>query len=170
MRDDPPMQVFIDPDATPTTVHTPAVVPIHWREDVKEQLDKDVRLGVIEKVPPNSPVTWCHRAFWTAKTDGTPRRVVDLQALNKHCGRDTHYVVPPFQQARAIPPRTWRTVTDAWNGFHSVLVREEDRHYFTFIIEHGRYRYCIAPQGYQASNDAYSHRYDWVIAEVSRKT
>ena len=63
MNNDPPMEVFIDPDATPTAVHTPVTTPIHWRKEIKEQLQRDVRLGVIEKVPPNTPVTWCHRAF-----------------------------------------------------------------------------------------------------------
>ena len=62
------------------------------------------------------------------------------------------------------------TVTDAWNGYHSVPLREGDRHFFTFITEDSRYRYCVAPQGYVASGDAYSHRYDRVIADVLRKT
>ena len=131
MKDDPPMEAYIDPNAVPKVVHTPVTTPLHWREQVKEQLDRDVQLGVIEKVEPNTPVTWCHRAFWTRKANGEPRHVVDLQALNKYCVRDTHYVVPPFQQARMVPPRTWRTVTDAWNGYHSVPLRKEDRHFFT---------------------------------------
>ena len=127
-------------------------------------------LGVIEKVSPNTPVTWCHRTFWTSKPDGCPRRVVDLQNLTKFCVRDTHHVVPPFQQARTIPHHTWKTITDAWIGHHSVPLCEEDRHYFTFITEFGRYRYCAAPQGYLSTGDAYAHRYDRIIGDVVRKT
>ena len=138
MRDDPHMEVFIDKSVKPHAVHTPVVIPIHWREQAKEGLDRDCQLGAIEKVPPNTPVTWCHRAIWTSKPDGSPRRVVDMQSLNKHCVRDTHHVLPPFQQARLVPPRTWRSVTDAWKGYHSVPIREEDKHLFTFITEFGR--------------------------------
>jgi len=166
----PPIKLNVDPEATPSAVHTPAPIPIHWRNIVKNQLDEDVRLGVIEKVEPNTPNTWCHRAIWTRKPDGSPRRVVDFQALNKHCIRDTHHTVSPFHQARSIPPCTYRTVTDAWNGYHSVPVESEDRHYLTFITEFGRYRYCTAPQGFIASGDGYTHRYDDIIADVPRKT
>ena len=117
MMTGPPIKVHVDTDAIPSTVHTPAQVPIHWREQVKKQLDDDVALGVIEKVEPNTPTTWCHRAIWVGKPDGSPRRVVDFQALNKHCLHDTHHTVPPFQQARVIPPST------STSGFH---ITQED--------------------------------------------
>ena len=170
MMTGPPITININPEATPTAVHTPAPIPIHWRDEVKKQLEADVALGVIEKVEPNTPATWCHRAFWVRKSDGSPRRVVDLQSLNRHCLRETHHTVPPFNQARAIPHWTYRSVTDAWNGYHSVPVREEDKHLLTFITEFGRYRYCVAPQGYLASGDGYTHRYDQILAEIPRKT
>ena len=170
MMSGPPIKIHVDPDAKPPAVHTPAPIPIHWRETIKQQLDADVALGVIEKVEPNSPMTWCHRAIWVRKADGSPRRVVDFQSLNRHCLRDTHHTVPPFQQARAIPPGMYRSVTDAWNGYHSVPVCKEDKHLLTFITEFGRYRYCVAPQGYVASGDGYTHRYDRIIADVPRKT
>ena len=153
MMSGPPIEIHVDPLAKPTAVHTPASVPIHWSDAVKAQLETDVRLGVIEKLKPNTPITWCHRAIWTRKADGTPRRVVDFQSLNKHCIRDTHHTVPPFKQARSIPHDTFRTVTDAWNGYHSLPVREQDRHLLTFITEMGRFRYCVAPQGYLSSGD-----------------
>ena len=170
MMSGPPIKIHVDPDAKPSAVHTPAPIPIHWQETIKQQLDADVALGVIEKVEPNSPTTWCDRAIWVRKADGSPRRVVDFQSLNRHCLRDTHHTVPPFQQARAIPPCTYRSVTDAWNSYHSVPVCKEDKHLLTFITEFGRYRYYVAPQGYVASGDGYTHRYDRIIADVPRKT
>ena len=112
MMTGPPITINIDPEATSTTIHSPAPIPIHWRDEVKKQLDADVALGVIEKKEPNTPTTWCHRAIWVRKSDGSPRRVVDFQTLNRHCLRDTHHTVPPFNQARAIPHDTYRSVTD----------------------------------------------------------
>ena len=170
--DGPPMEVHLKPGAEDehTAVYTPAVVPIYWQEPVESELKKDVQMGVIEKVGLNTPTPWCHRAFWRRKADGSPRRVVDLQTLNRHCIRSAHHIVPPFQQARQIPMNTVRTVTDAWNGFHSVLIRPEDRHLFNFTTEHGIYRYCVAPQGFVGSGDAYTDRYDRIISDVPRKT
>ena len=104
-----------------------------------------------------------------AKPNGEPRRTVDLSPLNKFCKRETHVTVPPFRQARLVPAMTWKTVTDAWSGYHSALIREEDRHYTTFITDWGRYKYRVAPQGYVSSNDGYCKRYDKIIEPVERK-
>ena len=62
-----PMRLMIDPHANPTTHHSPIPVPLHWQDDIKAGLDRDVRLGVLEPVPIGEPVTWCHRMVICAK-------------------------------------------------------------------------------------------------------
>ena len=98
-------------------------------------------MGVLEKVPIEEPSLWYHRMVITPKSDGSPRRTVDLSPLNAFCVRETHHVEPQFKQAKKIPPNTWKSVTDAWNGFHSVPIRPVDRQYTTSITPWGRYRY-----------------------------
>ena len=166
----PDLKLHLDPNAEPKAVHVPSKVPLHWEETVKQQILDDVNLNVLEPVPHGQPSEWCHRMVVTRKADGGPRRTVDMSALNKACLRETHHVKPPSQQARAIPRNTWKSVTDAWNGFHSVRLAEEDRHLTTFITPWGRYQYRVAPQGSLASGDGYSRRYDEIIADVERKT
>jgi hypothetical protein len=61
-------------------------------------------------------------------------------------------------------------VFDAWNGYHSVPLYEEHRHLTTFITPWGRYRYKTAPQGYIASGDGYTRRYDEVVTDIPNKT
>ena len=61
-------------------------------------------------------------------------------------------------------------VFDAWNGYHSVPIRMEDRHLTTFITPWGRYRYKTAPQGYIASGDGYTRRYDELVSDIPNKT
>ena len=58
MSDAPSLRLHTDPDVTPTAIYTPSVVPCHWVNDVKAGLDRDVRLGVLERVPVNEAVTW----------------------------------------------------------------------------------------------------------------
>ena len=164
-----PLELHVDPAARPTAVHKPAAVPIHWQEQVHHDLERDVKLGVLEKVPPNTPVTWCSRMVVTAKSDGSPRRTVDLQPQNRHAVRQTHHVQSPFHLAVSVPQNTKKTVTDAWNGYHSVPIRPEDRHFTTFITPWGRYRYKVAPQGFLASGDAYNQRFDAIIADFNDK-
>lgn len=170
MMEGPPLRLMIDPDANPTAVHTPIPVPIHWREAVKDGIDQDVKLGVLEPVPIGEPVTWCHRMVVCAKKNGKPRRTVDFQPLNAHATRETHHTQSPFHQARSVPQGKKKTVFDAWNGYHSVPLHADDRHFTTFITPWGRYRYRTAPQGYIASGDGYSRRYDEIVANIPDKT
>ena len=160
----PPLKLYVDESARPVAVHKPVPIPMHWMKQVKEQLDKDVRLGVLEPVPVGDPVTWCSRMIVCPKKDGNPRRTVDLQCLNKVSARQTHATESPFHQAVSVPKHTYKTVLDAWEGYHSVPLAEQDRHYTCFITPFGRYRYKTSPQGFLASGDGYTSRYDKIVA------
>ena len=73
MMSGPPMKLTVDPEATPVAIHKAIPVPIHFKEQVKADLDRDVHLGVIERVPMSTPTTWCHRMVICPKKDSTPR-------------------------------------------------------------------------------------------------
>ena len=154
------LRLMVDPDAK----------PIHWRSDVKAGLDQDCSMGVIEEVPTGTPVTWCHRMVIDAKKNGKRRRTVDLQALNASATRETHHTQRPFHQARSVPHGTKKTVCDAWNGYHAVPLHPDDRHLTTFITPWCRYRYRSATQGYVASGDGFTRRFDEIVAHISNKT
>ena len=76
----------------------------------------------------------------------------------------------PFNQATLFPANMKNTVIDAWNGYHSVPIHEEDRHYTTFITPWGRYRYKTLPQGFVAAGNGYNRLYDEVVADIPHKT
>ena len=105
----------------------------------------------------------------TGNSDGTPRRTVDLQPQNRHSVCQTHHVPSPFHLADPVPQGMKKTVTDAWNGYNSVPIHEEDRHFTTFITPWGHYRYKVAPQGFMASGDAYNQRFDAIISNFKDK-
>ena len=165
----PPVEIHVKDDTIPKAVHKPAPIPVHWQEKVHADLLQDEKLGVIERVPYGEPVTWCHRMVVTRKHNGSPRRTVDLSPLNKYCDRETFASESPFHLARKIPKNTWKTVTDAWNGYHSVPLRESDRHLTTFITPYGRWRYTRAPQGFLSSGDGYNRRFDAILKDFQRK-
>ena len=60
----------------------------------------------------------------TRKQDGSPRRTIDLSPRNKYCKRKTCATDTRFKLAHRIPKGTFKTVTDAWNGYHGVPLRE----------------------------------------------
>ena len=69
-----PLGITFKEGAVPKAVHTPVPVPYHWKSRVKEDLDRDVRLGIIEKVPQNCPVNWLSRMVIAPKpSSGEPR-------------------------------------------------------------------------------------------------
>ena len=46
-----PHHIHLQEGAKPIAIHSPLSVPVHWKQAVKELLDRDVELGIIEKVP-----------------------------------------------------------------------------------------------------------------------
>ena len=100
----------------------------------------------------------------TPKKNGKPRCTVDLQQLNKAALRETHHTPSPFNLVSAIPTHTYKTVIDAWNGYHSLSLHKDAKNAITFITEWGRYRYCRAPMGFHVSGDAYTRRFDDITA------
>ena len=100
----PPMQILINKEMVkPAPVNTPAIVALSWQKRVKDDIDRDVRLGVIEPVPENTPQTYCARMHVVPKHNREPRRVVDFTDLNRISIRQTHPSVKLFDLACMIP-------------------------------------------------------------------
>ena len=78
-----PLRLYVDPDAKQIAIYKPALVPIHWQKKVLADLERDDKIGEMERVCTNTPTTWYSRMVVTSKVDGTLRRTVDLQRLNK---------------------------------------------------------------------------------------
>ena len=166
----PLLRLFIDPKAIPVARHKPIPIPIHFQQKIQEGLDRDVRLGILERVPMSVKPSWCHVMVPCSKKNGEPRRTIDFQALNKFALRETHHTQSPFHKARSVPANMFKTVFDAFEGYHCVGLHEDDRHYTTFITPCGLYRYKVAPQGYIASGDGYTRRFDEIVAHIPNKT
>ena len=161
-----PVRITVEDGAEPVFQKGKSVA-IHLEKDVKASLDRDVNLGVIEKLPVNTPTEWCARMVITPKPNGAGiRRCVDFTGLNKVSKRQLHNCTTPFEQASKVPMNTLKTVMDAWNGYHSVPVHKKDRKYLNFHTQWGTYRYKKAPQGWCTSGDAYTRRYDDIIKDI----
>ena len=166
--DGPDLEIHVDPNANLMNFTTPATVPLHWHEKVKNKIEQNVAMSVMEKHPYGVPTKTCHRLVCVRKHNGEPRLTVDLSPLNKHCEREAYPSESPFHLARSVPPNSIKTVMDAWNGFHSLPIREEDRWLTTFITQWGVYRYRRAPQGFLSSGDAYNKRFDQITKHITR--
>ena len=79
------------------------------------------------------------------------------------------YLLTYLTNNRNIPPKSYKTVLDAYNGYHQVPLDEASSKLTTILTEFGRFQYLRAPQGHLASGDAYTRRYDDIISDVPRK-
>ena len=164
-----PHHIHLAREAVPYACHTPASVPKHWEKEVKDQLDEDIRRGVLQAVPAGEATEWCSRMVVVAKKSGQPRRTVDYQKLNAGCLRETHHTQAPFDMVSGVPLHSFKTVADAYWGFHQVELDEESRRLTTFITPWGRYQYRRTPMGHCSASDAYTRRFDDAIQDVPRK-
>lgn len=164
-----PMKIIQKEGVTPSYSFTPIPVPFNWKKKVKDDLDRDVRLGIIEPVPQGAITDWCSRMVIALKANGIDlRRMIDFQRLNDATYRETHHTPSPFNLVSSIPPDMLKTVLDAWNGYHSLLLDPESKRFTAFITEFGRYWYNRGPQGYHGTGDAYTRRFDDITKDEER--
>ena len=84
------LRVQLEEGATPPmAANKPAEVLNAFKAKVKADLDRDEQLGVIERVPPNTPQTYCARVLVVAKHNGKPRCVVNFKVLNNMSAADS---------------------------------------------------------------------------------
>ena len=124
---------------------------------------------MLERPPPGENSDWCFREVYTSKSNGELRRTVDYRPLNKWVKRDAYATESPFHVVRRIPGQSWKTVTDAWNGYHSIPLPQNSRHLTTFISMEGKFRYTRTPQGANFAGDAYNRRHAAITADFPRK-
>ena len=96
----PPLHIRKKEGAEPVSVHQPIPVQHHRRAEVLVGLERDCNLGVIRKVP--AKTQWS-RMVVTPKAEGSPRRTVDLLALNRLARRETHPTPSPFNLVSRVP-------------------------------------------------------------------
>ena len=160
-----PMKFHTKPDVKPYYCRKPAVVPIHFREQVRNDLEADVKKGVLERVPAGESMEWCTRMVVQTKKNGTARRTVDLSYLSRHGLPEPHHTRSAPMIAKSVPAGKLKTVLDCKDGYHGIEIDADDRKKTAFATEWGCYRYRRAPQGYLSSGDTYGRHTDAVIEE-----
>ena len=102
----------------------------------------------------------------TAKKNGKLQRTIDNQLLNSKCKWETHRIRSLFQQ---VAPKQKKRVLDAVDGYHSVPLDKESQPLTTFLTERERFMDLRMLQGYHASGDAYTQRYNKIIKDISHQ-
>ena len=76
----------------------------------------------------------------------------------------TQPVLASYNKAMIVPQGAYKTVTEAWEGYHSIHLGKESSKLTTFVTPFGLYRYLTNPQGNHVSGDAYNKQFHEVTA------
>ena len=167
MASEEPLRLFFDPKVKTVAIHKAAIIPVHLKEAMKADLNRDVRLEILIKVNVNLTVKWLSRMIGIFKKDGTHRRIIDYRRLNDAIPHQTNITQSAFKCASACPPNKKKTLLDAKDGYHSVRIKDLDQGYTEFLCEFGRY-WCVGSgQGLICSGDAYTARFDKITQEFT---
>ena len=60
-----------------------------------------------------------------------------MKTLNKASVRQSHGLMAPYQKAMMVPSNIYKTVMDAWEGFHGIPLDEESKKLTQFITPWG---------------------------------
>ena len=86
--------ITLDPAVTPV-VHAPRRYPIHIKDDVRNEINQMVELGVIEKV--EEPTEWVSSIVYSRKSNGKLRICLDPKDLNTAIKRPD-YSTPTLEE------------------------------------------------------------------------
>lgn len=105
--------VHLSAYTVPYACHILDSSPKCW-EEVKRELDKDVRRGVICPILAGQTMEWCIRMVVVAKKLGKPRCTVDFQKPNACCQWEMHHIPTHSTwplESHCILIRQWLTCT-----------------------------------------------------------
>ena len=127
-------------------------IPLTIVDEVKNELDRMVRLGVIAKV--ETPTDWVN-SMVVVQRPGKMRICLDPNNLNK-CVMREHTHLPTAEEilSKITGARVF-TKIDAKDGYWQIPLTEKSSYLTTFNTPHGRYRYTRLPFGLNSANEVF---------------
>ena len=117
--------------AEPFALTVPRRVAIPLMEQVKKELERMEKMGVIARV--DEPTDWCAGMVVVPKPNGKVRICVDLTKLNKNVRRERHLMPATDQILAQLPEACVFSKLDANSGFWQIPLSAEAALLTTFI-------------------------------------
>ena len=144
--------LYTDPTVEPA-VDPPRRIPHAIRDQVKEELDRMVKIGVIK--PQKEPTPWVNSMTIVKKKDKL-RVCIDPTKLNKAIRR-AHYPTKTVEEVAASMPNAILFSTfDAKCGYWQIALDDESSKLCTFNSPWGRFRFTRVPFGINTSGDIFN--------------
>lgn len=137
-------------------VHPPRRVPVPLKAAVKIELDRMVKMGIIEKT--NEPTDWVNSMVVVKKSNGKLRICIDPKDLNKCIKRQHHYLPTREDISSDMAGAQYFSKLDLSHGFWQIPLSKESYKLCCFNSPFGRFNFkrlpfglCSAPEVFQAA-------------------
>ena len=148
--------IQLKPDAQPFAIMTPRRFALPMKSEVKEELARMEKLGVIRRV--EKPTNWCAGMVTIPKSNGKIRIGVDLTKLNENVCRET-YALPKIDTLLGeIGESTVFTIINANSGFWQEKLAENSQLLTTFLTPFSRYCFQRLPFGLKSTPERFQKR------------
>ena len=167
-----PYKLRLKPDAVPVK-HRPRKVPVHLQDAFHEEVERLVKIDVLEKV--TEPTEWVNCFVIVEKVIDSsnahsPNHVIkksihlciDPKDLNEALEREPYYsrtideLISMFSGAKVF------TIVDMDKGYWQVVLHPESRKYTCMAFDIGRYQFKRLPMGSKVASDIFQRMLDSV--------
>ena len=145
-------------------------IPYALRHAAKKEINEQIQLGIIARVPPEKEIQWCSRGMILEKPNGgrDVRLVVDAREFNEFLERDAYPMQSPKELVKQIPPTSkFFLSVDFYKGYYQIPLAEEDQLKTTFMLHGmGLYYFKKLPQGGKCSVDQFNRITDELVLNI----
>ena len=167
-----PYKLRLKPDAVPAK-HRPRKVPVHLQEAFHEEVERLVKIDVLE--PVTEPTEWVNSFVVVEKVIDSSnahsphhsikksiRLCIDPKDLNEALEREPYYsrsideLISMFAGAKVF------TIVDMDKGYWQVVLHPDSRKYTCMAFDIGRYQFKRLPMGSKVASDIFQRMLDSV--------
>ena len=167
-----PYKLRLKPDAVPAK-HRPRRVPVHLQDAFHEEVERLVKIDVLEKV--TEPTEWVNSFVIVEKVIDSSnahspnhvikksiRLCIDPKDLNEALEREPYYsrsideLISMFAGAKVF------TIVDLDKGYWQVVLHPESRNVTCMAFDIGRYQFKRLPMGSKVASDIFQRMLDSV--------
>ena len=167
-----PYKLRLKPDAVPAK-HRPRRVPVHLQDSFHEEIERLVKIDVLEKV--TEPTEWVNSFVIVEKVIDSSnahspnhvikksiRLCIDPKDLNEALEREPYYsrsideLISMFAGAKVF------TIVDMDKGYWQVVLHPESRKLTCMAFDIGRYQFKRLPMGSKVASDIFQRMLDSV--------
>ena len=145
-------------DHAPVASHPYRIAP-RWRDEVKQQLDQLLQLGIIQ--PSFSP--WSSSIVTVKKNDGGIRICIDYRAVNAVTQPDPYQMPLIDDILEALSCAKFISKVDLNKGFHQIPVDPAHYHKTAFCTPWGKYEFKVMPFGVRNGPAIFQRLMDQVL-------